>query len=329
MKFRKLTFLPLILLALVSCGGKEVSKEVANQRVAEAAQKMSEEPTTSLEATLKTNFALDMIPYVEGAPDSANSSGFSGDLDVAIKGKDLDKETPTLAVNADVGLSVKMAGTEMGSFDGGLNLYYAENFGYLDYNLAVTEKATGKTEQQSVKQKAEVGPLSALMPVESPVPADIDFNELVPLLNSVNNVKAVEKNGVLSVTYTITQEDATAMFVQFAIELGSGVLGRELTSEEVATLTANAETEVAKFITIRELGFTLEINKNGLFSKFEAGIDLDFYEYDESAVEETIAQKYTMKGSFNVGLKINEPITITLPDFTDYALVEQIGLPTN
>ena len=333
MKLKKLLFLPLGLLALAGCTPTtQLTKEVANTKLAEAAEKMMTTDMTSIEAKLDASLELEITQFEEVVTDPLMVGTINADLSVNAKAKNLDKETAEFAITAEGSLAVAENSETMIDVNGDIGLYYVDEFAYLGFNLAALDGESNTEQTMSAKQKMEVGPFPGLPPTDEVLPEEMDFTELTTMLNEIRNVTATDKGGVILITYKVTQQDAIDMFAEFAISLQASIIGRELTSEEVTAIRAMAEEEVNNMLTLRKAEVVTEINKAGFLSKLEILLDADLYtpssiyDYDTDTYLE-VTNRISVNVDIGFSLKMNEPVSITYPSFAAYELVEEFGLP--
>lgn len=333
MKLKKLLFLPLGLLALAGCTPTtQLTKEVANTKLAEAAEKMMTASMTSIDAKLDASLEIGMTQYEEIVTDPLMVGSINADLSVSAKAKNLDLATAEVAVTVEGSLEVKEDNVTMIDVNGDVGLYYVDNFTYLGLNLTLFDGESNTEQTMSTKQKMEAGPFPGLPSTDEIVPADMDFTELTTMLNEIRNVKATDKGGVILITYKVTQQDAIDMFAEFAIKLNASITGRELTSEEIAVIRAAAEEEVNRMLTLRNAEIVIEINKAGFLSKFDLLLDADVYApgeiYDvDSDAYIDVTNKISVNVDIGFALKMNEPVSITYPSFAAYELVDEFAVP--
>ncbi len=327
MKLRKLIFLPVILVALSGCElfAKPVPKEEANKQVAAAMTKSMTEKHESVDGTLGLKLDATYIEYEDVVTSPSVVNELEAALDVSFKAKDINKPTFQFAGTAEGKLSVKENNVETNMISGNTALYYDANWLYADYKVTVKEGSTAPTKTEENKVKFEVGQIN-LPPVEEEAGVAGEM-ELETMLNSVKKIKARKVGKNLVVSYEITQDDIVELLLESQIKIGEA-LGMTFTSEEIEAARLDLEESVKEFIEIRKAALNLVVSEAGLITKLDVVLDLDLFA-KETRLNEVTGQpegeyntKTTIKGSVNLAVKYNQPVTITLPDFSGYVEIE-------
>lgn len=331
MKLRKVIFLPLALVALAGCElfAKPVAKEEANKQVAAAMQKSTTEKHESVEGSLGVKLEAKQIEYVDVVTSPNKTRNMVSELDISFKAKDINKESFQFAGTLDGKVEIKEDNVLTSLLSGNAGIYYDANWLYLDYKVTVKDGASAPTKTEENKGKLEVGPivLPSVDDIDNPV-AEID---LETMLNSVNKIKARKVGKDLVVTYEITQADLVDTFLQIQIDFANG-MGVELTSAQIDEMRVQIEAELKTLIEIRKASLNVVVSEAGLITKFDAVLEVDVYGKLEAENGEDVQPqvevntKTTLKGSVKLAVKYNQPVTITLPDFSGYVEMQMSAL---
>lgn len=327
-------FLPLLVVALVGCGNKNnpaLTREAANARVVAAVEKTMEETFKSVELTAAVDALIsNKMKDNTGAVIHTNRIEVNGNA--ALKAKDLDKETAQIALTASAGFKLYNDDVKNIDVSGDVGFYYVDNFAHLNLGLSNYDGSSGQTSTINQKQKMDVGPFPGL-PTEEDLddlfgqqPEEVDDTEAMEeLLAGVGSITATEKNEVLTVVYEIKQAD----LAKIVWPLVYGVLGTdELTSEQTSEMLSELESMINEVVLLRKAKITVVVGKTGYLNGLSIDLDLDVttvVQEWQPATESLIELKniVTVKGSVDLGLKINEAVTISFPNFSQYALVDE------
>lgn len=199
MKLKKIVLLPLLLVALASCGNRNsssqgssnsnppsqessaststsqeestststvvetpVTPEAANARVAVAIEKVATEPLTSIDLSVTVDaFAQRKLALLDSGVITENDS-VEVVANATVKAKDLDKGDAQFAITGSAEATLSMHEEAYAALEAEAGVYYVDNFIYLDLSLAERDLSSGQVFGNSQKQKMEVGPFPGL-----------------------------------------------------------------------------------------------------------------------------------------------------------------------
>lgn len=239
MKLRKIVLLPLLLVALASCGNRNsssqdsanstppsqdgsasnstsqggsgtstvtetpVTAEAANTRVAAAFEKIATETLTSVDLSVAVDaFAQRKLALLDSGEVTENDS-IEVAARAAVKAKDLDKEDAQFAISGSAEATLSMQEEAFAAIDVEGGIYYVDNFVYLDLTLGEHDLESGDRNVNSQKRKMEIGPFpgleSLLGELLGETPLPEDLPEDLPEIE-LNIVDLLAKIGAIEAT---------------------------------------------------------------------------------------------------------------------------------
>ena len=360
-KFNKVLFSTLSLLtltAMASCGvtptttesgtpnGSGASTEseipvadaVANQRVMAAMEQMV---TTEIES-----FQIDVVAdvlYSQKSYDADNVILFDRSLDadgeVHIKANDIFGDNAVASVLASASASAVENEETLFDIEGEVALYLSEGWAYVDISGAADayEMYTGQVPPLTTF-KTEVGNLGEAIGYDPEIPFEmpIDFADMVPYANLLSNVEATEKNGELTVVYTITIDDIVNVMMK--VMQDGGQIPAEATAEQIAAMRAQILAMISQVINITTAKLTIGVGADGFISKLY--VDVDIAVTIEQGEEEEVGalmsvneaeidhELHELDGFLHIDIsKMNQTVDVELPTnldtYTDINSLEQ------
>lgn len=314
---RRVVLVGLLLGSLSACtiGADVLTVTQANLRVAEAVSQTVTTTIKSLEANAELDINFSMAEFVDNEVEPTSETSVDLLASLSFKGKDIDKATAQFAVEADGEVEIVSPDFEVeveGSAEAGL--YYVEDWMYADVYVAEGEDV------MDLKLKSEVGPFE---PITQPLEEDVDLEILEEALNGLYGVEFSERNGILTVSYQINQDDLAPLMMMMVDD----ELVEELTSEEIQDLIDEYDEMIAEVLELRTAKLELDINSAGLISRLEVDVDFDLelyeqwedYDYDlEDYVLVDHIVRLQFDATFTFNLAINGSVNIEFPDFTEY-----------
>lgn len=334
-KLITLSLLSLAAFGLVSCGETPIEAAVANERIVAAAAKTASTDVASFVLNIAAEVnASNVFDYVDSEEADENYS-MTGSGSLELRANDIwgDAEA-SLHVEATV--TESEPGSSMSMTQTG-NAYLKDEYLYVDASAATDLLEISSGEDTRVKML--IGNLSDLLGMPSEVSSIseeiFDMEQLTPFLTDIEDVKATEKNGDLTVTYNITIDDMVNLYIDM-IEMQEGVDLNSFTSSQISEIMSSIRGEIESVLTLTEMKFVIGVSKDGYFNKFYIDCDMDLNieetEYDYSLYEDYVVgtNHVSIDGFLHIDLtNVNETVTVTFPaDLDDYVEVEGPGTGT-
>ncbi len=164
----------------------------------------------------------------------------------------------------------------------------------------------------------------------------INFADMEPYANLLSNVEATEKNGELTVVYTITLDDIVNVMMK--VMQDGGQIPAEATSEQIATMRAQLLAMISQVINITTAKLTIGVGADGFISKLYVDVDVAVT-IDEGQGEDVGAvmsvnvtevdhELHELDGFLHIDIsKMNQAVDVELPinldTYTDINSLEQ------
>ncbi|MDD3939000.1 MAG: hypothetical protein PHU55_04535 [Bacilli bacterium] len=315
-----------------------VADAVANQRVMAAMEQMV---TTEIES-----FQIDVVAdvlYSQKSYDADNVILFDRSLDadgeVHIKANDIFGDNAVASVLASASASAVENEETLFDIEGEVALYLSEGWAYVDISGAADayEMYTGQVPPLTTF-KTEVGNLGEAIGYDPEIPFEmpIDFADMVPYANLLSNVEATEKNGELTVVYTITIDDIVNVMMK--VMQDGGQIPAEATAEQIAAMRAQILAMISQVINITTAKLTIGVGADGFISKLY--VDVDIAVTIEQGEEEEVGalmsvneaeidhELHELDGFLHIDIsKMNQTVDVELPTnldtYTDINSLEQ------
>ncbi|MCX5775353.1 MAG: hypothetical protein NTV44_03195 [Firmicutes bacterium] len=316
-KILTLSMLGLVAIGLAGCGtgGTTVAPAEANTRVVAA--------TTKMASTDMTSFILNIaaeVNYQEAhnftdplVTDTTGSIVASGSLE--LKAKDMLLDTAEASLTVEASVTEDMGGTSISMTQSAAG-YFKEGYAYA--NLTNASSIFNFGSEAPTKVKTYVGNIATALGID--LTSEVTSSELInpemitPFVNDIAGVVATEKDGALTVTYTVTLNDV----VEMAVDMASlnGEMPSSYTSSELDAMKAELLTQLESMIVVRKCEIVIGVDKDGYVNKFHVDVDVTVTEeqtdVDTSAVTDTVT--HTVTGFVHIDLSnINQALTITFP----------------
>lgn len=356
-----LTILALGALSACDLGGSktsEVGAEEANTAMIRAMANMTNMTVGSIDATLTADSTVSVVQDY-----AANEyEYYDTDIDVVLDGSvnvkvnDLWGASPKAALNVTVNqATVHAADTEetfvdISVTDEEANAYYDGEYAYLDLSQtpSLVEALFGEAESSEEFPTKIKGPVGSVEDLEipdmteagfAPTSSEVDeaIGQMLPIMALLPNVTATASAGVLTITYTLTQDDLPELIESVMLQIVR-MSTDDFPSSIDASLQAIIDEQVNMIVDMIDLDILrievqIDTAKN-ILKKFEFEVDatLDIAEeeyvggyYDSEIsdwvdtyvdVDTTIDVDSTITFEIN---KFSEAVSITFPtDFDDY-----------
>lgn len=316
---KKVVFIPILGLVLAGCGSSNttVAAAVANERVAKAMGQTAMSGTVnSINLSLGGDLLVDLDHYENTTV--VSSVGIEAEADFTFKAKGLSGDDIEASATASGSLVLTEDNEE--TFNGSLSASAYLSDMWLYFHLTGVGELFA-IEEDEVKAKVNVEGMFDLeeFPIPDSVPNSEDFNEMADmmetLLMEVEDVKAVETNGDLVVTYTITVEDIVDVVVAAMTYMDS-----EVTPSQISEAREEGLAMMNEMLTIRTAKVVVGVSKLGYLNRLDVDVDMDIVS-EEYYVSETVMahEKITIDVLIEFALEINGNVTITpLPNLEDY-----------
>jgi len=326
----KLSMLGLVAIGLAGCGagGTTVDAAEANTRVVAATTKMAGTDMNSfiLNIAAEANYE-EVRNYVDPLEtDTTSTLAASGSLE--LKAKDILLDTAEASLSVEASITENFEGSSL-SMTQSAEGYFKEGYAYAD--LTGASSLFGWSSGGTTKVKTYVGNLATALGID--LSSEITSSELIdpemitPFVNDIAGVVATEKDGALTVTYTVTLNDVVEMAVDMA-EL-NGEMPSSYTSSELDSMKAELLAQLESMIEVRKCEIVIGVDADGWINKFWADVDVTVTEeqidWETSEVTETVT--HTASGFVHIDLSnINQALTIDFPTDLDTYVEET---PTN
>lgn len=333
-KLRRFVLLPLLMIGLAGCDmfspTTNIEVAVANNRVAQAMNQMTSTEMNSFELSVAASLDVG-YEYFDETSTKVETNSIEASGSVEIKASNLFNETTGRAsVVASASVKVVEDSSTVVDEDMTGSVYYDAGWAYV--HLTGISALTNNSEMDEVKGKTQVGPLSDLfeLPGSEYVPTSegmLPTEDMTEMLSVIDNIKATEKDGELTVVYTITIDDVVDAYIKIA-EMSGAFNPSDFSSSEFAALRTEVYDQLNSMIKINTAKVTIGVNAEGYLSKFYIDVDIQITEteYDWED-EETILGKAVIHidADFKLDLRnINKTVTITLPsDLNTYPDMDQ------
>jgi len=324
---KKLVFIPVLGLVLTGCnaGTATVTAAAANERVAKA---MGQTALSGTLDSLKINLTGDLeltqtLFDTEDVKLGEMSIDASASLELKAKGL---SSPETLEASLLTTGSLKFIQDDEEVFNSSVaaNAYVKDMWLYL--HLSGIGELLGLDEDE-VKGKTNIEGMIDFdaLPVPTSSPTSEEFDEMTGMMETilmeVDDVKAVETNGNLLVTYTITTEDIVDVVVAAATLFDS-----EMTTSELAEMRQEGLDTLNEVLTINTAKIVVGVSKLGYLNKLE--LDLDFVvvvdEYDDYGMEIIGYSRIGIDTLVKFDMEINGNFTIAFPgDLSTYQLMDE------
>jgi len=324
---KKLVFIPVLGLVLTGCnaGTVTVTAAAANERVAKA---MGQTALSGTLDSLKINLTgdLELTQTLYNAQDvKQGEMSIDASASLELKAKGL-SSPETLEASLLTTGSLKFIQDEEEMFNSSVaaNAYVKDMWLYL--HLSGIGELLGLDEDE-VKGKTNIEGMIDFdaLPIPTSAPNSEEFDEMTGMMETilmeVDDVKAVETNGNLLVTYTITTEDIVDVVVA-----ASSLFDSEMTTSELAEMRQEGLDTLNEVLTINTAKIVVGVSKLGYLNKLE--VDLDFVivvdEYDDYGMEVVGYSRIGIDTLVKFDLEINGNFTIAFPgDLSTYQLMDE------
>lgn len=300
------------LVALSSCDNNaavNVEKDVAIEKVTLAAQKTATELSSfGFDLGLKVDLSLTTTVEEQSQTSKINADA-KVNGSVSIDRENMQNTKASLNLDVAFGMDAMNVAVKGNAYSDAANLYADANLtlaeqsidlkGYVSYAELMEIINGGSGDEE------EVTPL-ALLNEEDPS-ADV----LSTILSFVD-IKASEKNGVLTTVATLDRSLLTNGLKDFAAKQTFEKEYTALTDEEKATIDAMVAQMLSSFLSddsTFSLKLTLKTNKDGYLVGFELKAAIDIKSGD-----------YAVKGNVEVSLHLDcKNVNVELPNLTEYS----------
>ncbi|MDD3207047.1 MAG: hypothetical protein PHV19_00870 [Bacilli bacterium] len=279
-KFNKLLLsaLPLFALTLMtSCDGPGTTIEdtVANQMVVEAISQMTTTQIDSFEIDVTAD-----IDYLGKVYDDQLAVVAERHLDasgeVNVKVNDLFEDTAEGSVEVSASILAEENDEVLVNSQAGAALYLSEGWAYI--NLTEAEELFALVEEEApdvLTMKTHVGNLATFLEIdpEEPLVMPIDVEEMLPYMNTIENISATQKDGELTVVYSVTMNDVVSLYMKVMEDSGK-YDPSELTSDEIAEIRTMITQQLSSLFNITEVKLTIGVGEDGFLSKLYFDVDI-------------------------------------------------------
>lgn len=316
MKFlKKIVFIPILGLVLAGCnpGTTTVAAAVANERVAKAMGQTTMSSTVNT-MSMSIGAELDLVQelYQNDAKVSSTSIEASGNLDLKATDLSGDNLEASLTASASLVLQETEGGQTSELFNEtiGANVYL--NDMWLYFHLTGIGDLM---EMEEDELKAKVNVEGVFENIEVPVPTSTPNSEeltemtdmMETMLMEIDDVEAVETNGNLVVTYTITVEDIVDVIVAATTYFES-----DMTASEIEAFRQEGLDAMNDMIKINTAKIVVGVSSLGYLNRFDVDVDVEITT-DEFEIDETTTEYEVVKidALIEFAMEINGNVTVT------------------
>lgn len=319
-KTKRLIFFPIIALALSACdmnGTKEISADIANQRVAQALGQSSSTPVASFKAALEADFNLTYSYSDENKILlSENTTEVSASFEMmATNLGDIEKMEAYLTANGNYKSTVYDGLSTSVALDTGFNtsVYYKEKWMYAELGeLSVLLGGEEENAKIKVDLTNSLNSLDGNLSILSSELTSEDLSELPDLLETllgqIKNVKATETKGDLLVTYQITYEDIINALVAYTLKDYP-----DLSESDIDATREFLMNYYENLIVIKTAKIIVGVSKHGFINLLQLDIDLDYF----AEIPTVALVKTSLDLTLNYRSEINSKVKVSFPSDLD------------
>lgn len=341
-KFTKFVILPLLMVGLAGCDllspTENVEASVANARVAQAMNQMTSTEMNSFELSVTASLGVDYGYFDETSTRvETNTIDASGSIEIKASNPLEENGRVSVVANANVNV-VEGTSTVMDEEISG-SLYYADGWAYIHVTGFTFPDMSGSTTDE-IKGKTNVGSFANLienatgMPTSELTPTSeglFPTEDMAEMLSTIDGVAATEKDGELTVVYTVTVDDIVDVYIKMA-EMSGEFDPSQFSSSEFAALRGELFDQISSVITINSAKITVGVSEDGYLSKFYIDVDVVITEMEyDWETEDTVIGKtvVAIDADFKIDLSnVNKTVTVTLPsDLDTYQNMDAYATP--
>ena len=320
-KFNKLFLSALSLFALTlmtSCDGPGTTIEdtVANQMVMEAFSQMTTTQIDSFEIDVTAD-----VDYLGKVYDEQLAIIAERHLDasgaVNIKVNDLFEDTAEGSVEVSASVLAEENDEVLVNTEASAALYLSEGWAYI--NLTETEDLFALVEEEApdvLTMKTHVGNLATALEIdpEQPLVMPFDVEEMLPYMNTIENISATQKDGELTVIYSVTMNDIVSLYMKVMEDAGD-YDPSTLSSEEIEQIRTNIMQLLSSMFDITEAKLTIGVGEDGFLSKLYVDVDVAV---TVPGGEEGGHELHEVDGSFHIDISnMNGEVVVDFPTDLD------------
>jgi hypothetical protein len=304
------------LTVMTSCDGAGITIDdaVANQRVVDAMEQMMTTQIDSFEIDVTAD-AEYLGRFFDGQSVENGRNELDANGEVHVKVNDLFGDDAIGSVEASATVYAKEGQTVLIDSELEAALYLSEGWVYADItNATAFITAIGQTPPPVTTVKKQVGNLATALGFdpEAPIDLPIELEDALPYLNELQDIKATEKDGELSVVYTITVNDIVNVAMKVAADSGQ-FDPTQMTSEDIEGIRSTFYTRISSVVSIAEAKITLGVGADGFLSKLYADLDIAVTIAKEG--EGQGHELHELDASFHIDISnVNQVVDVVLPD---------------
>lgn len=326
-KFTKFVILPLLMVGLAGCDflspTENVEASVANARVAQAMNQMTSTEMNSFELSVTASLGVD-YGYFDETSTRVETNTIDASGSIEIKASNPLEETGRVSVIADASINVVEGTSTVMDEDMTGSIYYADGWAYVHATGSIFADMMSSGSEE-IKGKVQVGSLGDLieLPTSELTPTSeglLPTEDMAEMLSVIDGVAATEKDGELTVVYTVTVDDIVDVYIKMA-EMSGEFDPSQFSSSEFAALRGELFDQISSVITINSAKITVGVSEDGYLSKFYIDVDVVITEMEyDWETEDTVIGKTVV--AIDADLKIdlsnvNKTVTVTLPSDLD------------